>query len=96
MIHLYYFPTPNGQKITILLEELGIPYQLHKIDITKNEQFSPEFLKISPNNKIPALVDDDVLFNNSALTIFESGAILTYLAEKHGQFLPNQLIEKTF
>ena len=86
MIHLYYFPTPNGQKISILLNELGVPYQLHTVNITQNEQFHPDFLKISPNNKIPALVDDEVLHNGQPLTIFESGAILIYLAEKYQKF----------
>ncbi len=95
MIHLYYFPTPNGQKISILLNELEIPYKLHTIDITKNEQFHPDFLKISPNNKIPALVDDEVLYNGQPLTIFESGAILIYLAEKYQKFYSTNPITKT-
>ena len=81
MIELYTWKTPNGKKPAILLEELGVPYKVVPIDISKNEQFHPEFLKISPNNKIPGIKDSD-------LTIFESGAILVYLAEKHGKFLP--------
>lgn len=81
---LYTYTTPNGRKISIMLEELGIPYETHVINISKGEQFEPEFLAISPNNKIPAIVDDEV----GDLAVFESGAILTYLAEKYGQFLP--------
>ena len=82
MIELYTWNTPNGRKVPILLEELGAKYELHLVDIGKNEQFDPAFLKISPNNKIPALVDGD-----SGVTLFESGAILTYLADQHGRFL---------
>ncbi|WP_410209196.1 glutathione S-transferase N-terminal domain-containing protein [Aquirhabdus sp.] len=85
MITLYTWTTPNGRKISIMLEELGIPYQVKTINIGKNEQFAPNFLAIAPNNKIPAIVDDEA--TDGELTIFESGAILTYLAEKHGQFL---------
>jgi GST-like protein len=81
MIQLYTWKTPNGKKPAILLEELGVPYKIMPIDLSKHEQFAPEFLKISPNNKIPGLVDNDV-------TIFESGAILTYLAEKFEKYLP--------
>lgn len=81
MLTLYTAKTPNGKKPTILLEELGIPYEMKLIDLTKNEQFTPDFLRLSPNNKIPAIQD-------GSLTLFESGAILTYLAEKHGRFLP--------
>jgi GST-like protein len=81
MIQLYTWKTPNGKKPAILLEELGVPYKLMPIDLSKSEQFTPDFLKISPNNKIPGLVDNDV-------TIFESGAILTYLAEKFEKYLP--------
>lgn len=81
MIELYTWKTPNGRKPAILLEELGVPYKLVPIDLSKHEQHSPEFLKVSPNNKIPGLVDGDV-------TIFESGAILTYLAEKFEKYLP--------
>ncbi|KAG2379405.1 hypothetical protein C9374_007544 [Naegleria lovaniensis] len=86
-IELYSLATPNGQKIAIALEELNLPYQAHTIDIRKGEQFSPEFLKISPNNKIPAIVDTD----QSNLTLFESGAILQYLAEK-AQQLGNDVV----
>ncbi len=83
MIDLYTWTTPNGRKVSILLEELGIPYNVHAIDIGKDEQFAPDFLMISPNNKIPAIVDRD-----TGLSLMESGAILWYLADKHGRFLP--------
>jgi GST-like protein len=80
MIDLYTWATPNGRKISIMLEELGLPYSVHPVNIGKNEQFDPKFLAISPNNKIPAIVDGD-------LSIFESGAILVYLADKTGKLL---------
>ena len=82
MIDLYTWTTPNGRKVSILLEELGVPYNVHAIDISNDEQFTPEFLKISPNNKIPAIVDQD-----TGLSLMESGAIMLYLAQKHGRFL---------
>ena len=85
MIDLYTFTTPNGRKPVILLEELGLPYSIHNIDISKGEQFSPEFIAINPNSKIPAIIDRD-----SEITVFESGAILIYLAEKAGKFLPQE------
>jgi GSH-dependent disulfide-bond oxidoreductase len=88
MIDLYYWPTPNGDKIAIFLEESGLEYQFICIDIFNNEQFSPEFLRISPNNKIPAIVDHNPADQGQPVNIFESGAILLYLAEKTGQFLP--------
>ena len=83
MIDLYTWSTPNGRKVSILLEELGLPYKVHAVDISKDEQFKPEFLKISPNNRIPAIVDHD-----NGLALFESGAIMLYLAEKTGKLLP--------
>ena len=83
MIDLYTWTTPNGRKVSILLEEMGLPYEAHAIDIGKGDQFTPDFLKISPNNKIPAIVERDTGFS-----LMESGAIMLYLAEKHGQFLP--------
>ena len=83
MIDLYTWTTPNGRKVSIALEEMGLPYTSHPVDIGKDEQFKPEFLKIAPNNRIPAIVDRD---NNLAL--MESGAILIYLADKTGKFLP--------
>ncbi|MFA5496053.1 MAG: glutathione S-transferase N-terminal domain-containing protein [Porticoccaceae bacterium] len=88
MISLYYWTTPNGHKLTIFLEETGLPYTLIPVNIGKGEQFAPEFLAISPNNKIPALVDDDPPGGGGALPIFESGAMLQYLAEKTGCLLP--------
>ena len=86
MIHLYTWSTPNGRKIPIMLEEIGMPYKLHPIDISQNEQFATDFLKIAPNNKIPAIVDEKAA-GGPPLAIFESGAILTYLAETSGRFL---------
>ena len=85
MIDLYTFTTPNGRKASIMLEEVGLPYNVHKIDITKNEQFTPEYIAINPNSKIPVIVDQD-----TGITVFESGAILIYLAEKTGKFLPTE------
>lgn len=87
MIDFYTFTTPNGQKPAILLEELQIPYTIHPIHIGRNEQFSPEFVAINPNSKIPAIIDRDTDLDTD-ITIFESGAILIYLAEKAGKFLP--------
>jgi GST-like protein len=87
MIDLYTWTTPNGRKVSILLEELGVPYTAHPIDITKDDQFAPDFLKISPNNKIPAINDHD-----NGLCLMESGAIMWYLADKYGKFLPNDAI----
>ena len=87
MIDLYTFSTPNGRKASIMLEEVGLPYKVHAVDITKDEQFDPAFLAISPNNKIPAIVDPDGP-NGKPISVFESGAILIYLAEKTGKLLP--------
>ena len=84
---LFAFDTPNARKISVALEEMGLPYAVQVVDITQNEQFAPEFLRISPNNKIPALIDTDGP-EGQTQTVFESGAILIYLAEKTGQFLP--------
>ena len=86
MIDLHYWPTPNGKKISILLEELGVPYQVKWVDIGKGDQFKPEFLAISPNNRMPAIVDHEPLDGGSPISMFESGAILLYLAQKYGQF----------
>jgi GSH-dependent disulfide-bond oxidoreductase len=88
-IQLYAFDTPNGRKISVALEEMGLPYDVHVVDITKGEQNDPAFLKISPNNKIPAIIDPDGP-GGSPISVFESGAILIYLAEKTGQFLPKE------
>ncbi|MEQ6968438.1 GSH-dependent disulfide bond oxidoreductase [Pectobacterium polaris] len=95
MIDLYYAPTPNGHKITLFLEEANLPYQLHRVNISKGEQFRPEFLAISPNNKIPAIVDAQPAEGDTPISLFESGAILLYLAEKHGVLLSTSLRERT-
>ncbi len=87
-IELYTWSTPNGRKASIALEEMELPYTVHPINIGQNEQFTPEFLKISPNNKIPAIVDKDGP-DGAPISVFESGAILIYLAEKTGRFLPS-------
>ena len=87
MIDLYTWGTPNGRKVSVMLEEVGLPYRVHPIDIGKGEQFAPDFLAISPNNKIPAMVDDDGP-GGEPLSMFESGAMLLYLARKTGRFLP--------
>jgi len=86
-IQLYSFPTPNGVKVSIALEELGLPYEAHAIDIGKNESWTPEFLSLNPNGKIPAIIDPDGP-GGAPLGLFESGAILLYLAEKTGMLLP--------
>lgn len=90
MIDLYYWTTPNGHKVTICLEEMGLPYKVHPVEIGKGAQFDEAYLKISPNNKIPAIVDKEPLGGGAALQVFESGAILIYLAEKSGHFLPSE------
>jgi GST-like protein len=87
MIEVYSWPTPNGHKVHILLEELGLPYRVHAVDIGAGDQFKPDFLAISPNNKIPAIVDPDGP-DGKPISLFESGAILLYLAGKTGRFLP--------
>jgi len=91
MIDLYYWPTPNGWKISIALEEMELPYRVKPVNIGRGEQFEADFLKISPNNRIPAIVDDDPNGADEPIAIFESGAILLYLAEKSGRFLPAEL-----
>ncbi len=88
MIDLFFWPTPNGLKVSILLEELGTAYRVHPVNITRGDQFQPEFLAIAPNNRIPAIIDQDPADGGEPLSVFESGAILWYLAEKHGAFLP--------
>jgi len=93
-VDVYYWPTPNGWKVTILLEELGVPYNIVPVNIGKGDQFEPSFLKISPNNRMPALVDPEPLGGGEPLAVFESGAILQYLAEKHGRFWPQSPREK--
>ena len=91
MIELYYWTTPNGHKITIFLEEAGLPYCIVPVNIGKGEQFRPEFLRISPNNRIPAIIDDAPVNGDRPVSVFESGTILQYLAEKTGKFLPQDL-----
>jgi len=91
MIDLYYWPTPNGKKVTILLEECGLPYNIVPCNIGRGDQFTDEFLKISPNNRMPAMVDNEPAGGGPPIAIFESGAIMLYIAEKAGQFLPTQL-----
>ena len=88
-IQLFAFDTPNGRKISVALEEMGLPYQVQVVNITQDDQFKPDFLRISPNNKIPAIIDPDGP-DGQAISVFESGAILMYLAEKTGRFLPVQ------
>ena len=87
VIQLYSFPTPNGVKVSIMLEETGLPYEAHAVNITKNESWTPEFLSLNPNGKIPAIIDPNGP-GGAPLALFESGAILIYLAEKSGRFLP--------
>jgi len=94
MIELYYWTTPNGHKITMFLEEAGVPYDIKPIDIGKGEQFQPDFLKIAPNNRIPAILDTEPADGGAPISVFESGAILTYLAEKTGKFLPTAIRER--
>lgn len=91
MIDLYYWPTPNGHKITIFLEETGTPYTIKPINIGKGDQFDPAFLAIAPNNRMPAIVDHAPSDGGDPLSVFESGAILLYLAEKTGRFMPRDL-----
>ena len=92
-IELHTWNTPNGRKISVALEEMGLPYTVHPVNISKDEQFKPDFLRISPNNKIPAIVDPDGP-HGKPVSIFESGAILLYLGEKTGKFLPKDLGER--
>jgi GSH-dependent disulfide-bond oxidoreductase len=91
LIDLYYWTTPNGHKITLFLEEAGLAYNIHPVDISKGDQFKPEFLAVAPNNRIPAIVDHAPAGGGAPIAIFESGAILLYLAEKSGQLLPGDL-----
>jgi len=91
MIELHYWPTPNGHKITIFLEEVGLPYRIHPVNIGKGDQFNPDFLKIAPNNRIPAIRDLTPADGGAPHSVFESGAILVYLAQKTGKFLPDDM-----
>lgn len=94
MIDLYYWTTPNGHKITLFLEEAGLPYNLIPINIGKGDQFQPEFLRIAPNNRIPAMIDHEPADGGEPISMFESGAMLLYLAEKTGKFIPPTLRER--
>ncbi|MDR3516320.1 MAG: glutathione S-transferase N-terminal domain-containing protein [Azospirillaceae bacterium] len=91
MIELFYWPTPNGHKITLFLEEAGLDYQITPVNIGAGDQFKPAFLEISPNNRMPAIIDNTPADGQESISVFESGAILLYLAEKTGQFLPGDL-----
>jgi GST-like protein len=95
MIDLHYWTTPNGHKITIFLEETGLPYRIVPVQIGKGEQFKPEFLAIAPNNRIPAIVDHEPADGGAPISIFESGAILLYLADKTGRLIPKDLRGRT-
>ena len=94
MIELHYWPTPNGHKITLFLEEAGLPYEVKPVNIGKGDQFKPDFLAISPNNRMPAIVDTAPADGGAPLSVFESGAILQYLADKTGRFLPADTRER--
>ena len=95
MIDLYYWTTPNGHKITMFLEEAGVPYTIKPVNISKGDQFKPEFLAVAPNNRIPAIVDHEPKGGGAPISIFESGAILVYLAEKASRFMPSDLRGRT-
>jgi len=94
MIDLHYWPTPNGHKITIFLEEAGLEYKIHRVDISKGDQFKPEFLAIAPNNRIPAIVDHEPPDGGAPISVFESGAILFYLANKTQKFIPTEMRQR--
>jgi len=94
MIDLYYWTTPNGHKITVFLEEAAVDYRIIPVDIGKGEQFAPEFLRISPNNRMPAIVDHAPTDGGAPISVFESGAILLYLAEKTGRFIPTDIRDR--
>ncbi|MDB6002771.1 MAG: glutathione s-transferase domain protein [Rhizobacter sp.] len=91
MIDLYYWPTPNGHKVTMFLEEAGLDYRIHPVDISAGDQFKPEFLAFSPNNRMPAIIDTQATDGGEPIGVFESGAVLMYLAEKTGLFMPKDL-----
>ena len=95
MIELYYWPTPNGHKITLFLEEAGLPYEIVPVNIGAGDQFKPDFLKIAPNNRMPAIIDRAPADDGPPISVFESGAILLYLAEKSGKFLSADLRART-
>ena len=91
MLDLYYWPTPNGKKVTILLEEFGVPYNIVPVNIGRGDQFKDEFLKLNPNHRMPALVDHEPAGGGAPIGVFESGAIMLYIAEKTGRFIPTDL-----
>lgn len=95
MLDLHFWPTPNGKKVTILLEELGVPYRIVPCNIGAGDQFTPEFLAINPNHRMPVLVDNDPAGGGAPISVFESGAIMLYLAEKFGKFIPTDLRGRT-
>jgi GSH-dependent disulfide-bond oxidoreductase len=94
MIDLHYWTTPNGHKITMFLEETGLPYKIVPVNLVQNDQFKPDFLRIAPNNKMPAIVDHDPIGGGAPISLFESGAILLYLAQKTGQLMPVDIRER--
>ena len=94
MINLHYWPTPNGKKVTILLEELGVPYTIVPVNIGRGDQFKDDYLKINPNTRMPALVDTEPADGGGPLSVFESGAIMMYLGEKFGKFYPQELRQR--
>jgi GSH-dependent disulfide-bond oxidoreductase len=94
MIDLYYWPTPNGHKITMFLEEAGLDYEIHLVDISEGDQFKPDFLQISPNNRMPAIVDRSPADGKEPISVFESGAILLYLSEKIGKLIPGDVRDR--
>ena len=91
MYDVHFWPTPNGKKVTILLEELGVPYNVVKVNIGRGDQFTPDFLAMNPNHRMPVLVDHAPADGGKPISVFESGAIMLYLAEKHGRFLPTDI-----
>ena len=95
MLDLHFWPTPNGKKVTILLEELGVPYRIVPCNIGAGDQFTAEFLAINPNHRMPVLVDNDPAGGGAPISVFESGAIMLYLAEKFGKFMPSDLRGRT-
>ena len=95
MLDLHFWPTPNGKKVTILLEELGLPYRIVPCNIGAGDQFTPEFLTINPNHRMPVLVDHEPAGGGAPISVFESGAIMLYLAEKTGKFMPADLRGRT-
>jgi GST-like protein len=94
MLEVLYWPTPNGKKVTILLEELGTPYTIKAVNIGRGDQFEPDFLKMSPNNRMPALIDTEPKGGGAPITVFESAAIMMYVAEKEGKFYPQETRKK--